>query len=391
MPALNLARFATVQTWTDDVHDLGKGEASQTSGETGEAASLPGPAELIHITRGLTLGSAGSGAGRARTALFAALSLLLHSGAMAAVLLAIEPTDIGAVTVPSEAISVEIVSSSVLESMQQKETTAEAANAATDAKAGDEPSEASTAASKLDPPKTDADKPATSETEKVAAADTSIKEAAPEKSLATEHSPPKPLSEEEAPMVAPPPPVTDPQSAHDESENGEAERARELAEQARREAREREEQMERKRRERELAEERRKQEEKREARERDEEREEHRRKAEKGGATSRATAATASAGRASASTGSMLTYASRVRAHVAARKPSGAGWHGTAVVAFGITTSGRLSYASVSRSSGNAALDRLAVSAVRGAAPFPDPPTGASPSQLRFTIPFHFQ
>ena len=40
---------------------------------------------------------------------------------------------------------------------------------------------------------------------------------------------------------------------------------------------------------------------------------------------------------------------------------------------------------------GDAGLDRTVLSAVRSAAPFPAPPSGASPGQLRFTMPFYFQ
>jgi periplasmic protein TonB len=116
-------------------------------------------------------------------------------------------------------------------------------------------------------------------------------------------------------------------------------------------------------------------------------------RAPKGGFTSKAKEGKGKGGdeRSSASRGSILSYAARVRARVAGNKPSGGGLHGTAVVAFGITASGGLAYASVARSSGNASLDRLALSVVRGASPFPQPPAGATPAQLRFTIAFHFQ
>jgi protein TonB len=114
--------------------------------------------------------------------------------------------------------------------------------------------------------------------------------------------------------------------------------------------------------------------------------------APKGGTTSKSKAGKGTgSGRASASRGSILTYAALVRARVAANKPSGSGLRGTAVVAFGVTPSGDLRYARVVRSSGNAALDRLALAAVRRSAPFPTPPAGAASTQLRFSIPFDFQ
>jgi protein TonB len=64
---------------------------------------------------------------------------------------------------------------------------------------------------------------------------------------------------------------------------------------------------------------------------------------------------------------------------------------GTTIVAFGLTSTGALAYARIARSSGSAANDRIAIAAVRGAAPFPTPPAGATPGQLQFTIPYYFQ
>jgi protein TonB len=111
-----------------------------------------------------------------------------------------------------------------------------------------------------------------------------------------------------------------------------------------------------------------------------------------GGPTSRSNASkTAASARASASRGSVLSYAARVRAKVARNKPSGRGHRGTARVSFGVSRSGGLSYARLARSSGSAALDRAALSAVRRAAPFGAPPAGTSSAQLRFSIPFYFR
>jgi protein TonB len=112
----------------------------------------------------------------------------------------------------------------------------------------------------------------------------------------------------------------------------------------------------------------------------------------KGGVASRARSGTgAGAARASASAGSVLSYAAYVRARVVGNKPSGTGHRGTTTVSFGVTASGGLAYASIGRSSGDTALDRLALGAVRGAAPFPPPPLGTAPGRLRFSIAFHFQ
>lgn len=362
--------------------------------EAGEAKGRAAPAELIHDLGVVALPQPEGWRLRARTGLSISMSLLLHSSAVAAaMLLAAEQTDIGAISVPTQAISVEIVSSSVLESMQQKETKEEAAQAqATDSKTGAEAAEASEAASKVAPPEKEPDKEATEDAGKVASAKTEIKEVAPQRSEEPERAIPKPLSEEPAPVVAPPPPVTQPQASEDDDATKEAAQARETAEQVRKEARQREERIEREARE-QRQHEQRDEERRKEARRKEEERKERKRKkAEQGGVTAKSSAAASgSSGRVSASAGSILTYAARVRAQVAGRKPSGAGERGTAIVAFGVTTSGGLSYANISKSSGNSGLDRLAVSAVRGAAPFPQPPAGASASQLRFTIPFHFQ
>jgi protein TonB len=121
----------------------------------------------------------------------------------------------------------------------------------------------------------------------------------------------------------------------------------------------------------------------------------HRQRAERqpaGGPTSRSNAAKgAASGRASASRGSVLRYAARVRAKVARHKPSSRGRRGTVRVSFGVSRSGGLSYARLARSSGSAALDQAALSAVRRAAPFGAPPAGALPAQLRFAIPFYFR
>ncbi|MFN3746286.1 MAG: cell envelope integrity protein TolA [Hyphomicrobiaceae bacterium] len=112
----------------------------------------------------------------------------------------------------------------------------------------------------------------------------------------------------------------------------------------------------------------------------------------KGGALSRATkASTSSAARVSASPGSAINYAALVRARVASRKPPGPGKRGTVVVTFGVSRSGGLAFASILRSSGDAELDRTVLSAVRSAAPFPPPPEGASLRQRQFSMPFDFR
>ncbi len=110
-----------------------------------------------------------------------------------------------------------------------------------------------------------------------------------------------------------------------------------------------------------------------------------------GGITARSTAQAESAARVSASRGSILSYAANIRAKVARNKPVGLGRRGDVEVSFGVTPSGELAYTSVAESSGNERLDAAALEAVRRSAPFGSPPADASPAQLRFTIPFYFR
>ncbi len=98
-----------------------------------------------------------------------------------------------------------------------------------------------------------------------------------------------------------------------------------------------------------------------------------------------------SAPKASASRGAIIAYRSRVQSHLASRRPPGIGASGRVVINFGLTSSGNVSYASVANSSGNSALDRLALSTVRAAAPFPPPPSGSRPGDLRFAFPYTFR
>ncbi len=95
-------------------------------------------------------------------------------------------------------------------------------------------------------------------------------------------------------------------------------------------------------------------------------------------------------GRSVASPGQIASYGARVRARILRQRPSASG-RGRAVVSFAVTAGGGLRYARLARTSGNAALDRAALAAVRRAAPFPRPPAGAETRQLKFTIPFSFR
>jgi protein TonB len=275
----------------------------------------------------------------------AVLSLLLHAGWLLA-FLGWRASETGAIEQPSAAISVEIVESRTLDALQPKPAAepAPAPEVTAPTEGKEEASEA--AAARPEPPPEPEPEPEAVEPpppldvpEAAENASRLAEEDAHEKS----ETPPPPV-EGPAEVVPLPPP---------KAEKAEVDTARHRPPQ--------------------------RQEEK--ARER----------APKGGATSKARAGKGKGGeRASASSGSILNYAAHVRARVAANRPSGGGHRGTAVVSFGLTASGGLAFASVARSSGDAALDQLALSAVRGAAPFPTPPAGATTAQLRFSIPFHF-
>jgi protein TonB len=79
-------------------------------------------------------------------------------------------------------------------------------------------------------------------------------------------------------------------------------------------------------------------------------------------------------------------YSSKVWAALARRKPR-AGQSGSATVVFSIGMGGSLNSVSIGRSSGNARIDQLALATVRGAAPFPPPPSG--PASFSIRIDFH--
>jgi periplasmic protein TonB len=80
-------------------------------------------------------------------------------------------------------------------------------------------------------------------------------------------------------------------------------------------------------------------------------------------------------------------YNANIWSALARRKPN-AGQRGSTTVTFGIGPAGALRFVRVSRSSGNARLDELALRTVRTAAPFPSPPvSGAAAYTIR--IDFH--
>lgn len=316
------------------------------------------------------------------------LSLLLHSSCLLAFLHWWGQAELGVLDRPSEAISVEIVESRALEAMLEKNkpepppavaaTAPVAGNAEADAKAA-ELKEAPKVVEKPpdnvpdaipDPePKAEPDPPRDAPPDR----DSRVVNAEPPQKPPAEPVPVQGPGEKKETPVAdessvaarkdpePPPPKPEPE-------------VKPPVEEAKPEPRPKTEELQKK------------------AKPEKEKREQPRKATRAGGTTARAHSGDGTgAPRASASSGAVLGYAAAVRARVAGNKPSGAGQRGTAVVSFGVTSSGGLAFASIARSSGNASLDRLAVSAVRSSAPFPTPPAGATPAQFRFSIPFHFQ
>ncbi len=292
---------------------------------------------------------------RALLALGAGLSLALHAGSLLAFLGWCGPDDPGAVAEASEAISVEVVASPVLEAAQQPQNASPPpAPEPTATVSGSTPSEATSEKAE----------------EKRAAAE----EAKPAASAVASTDDRSSAVAEEAPKQPEARPISD-DGLDEPEELASAEEVRNAK------RREEEERVEREKQERDGKE-----------REKEEREKEARHNAPEGGIASRAVAGDgAGAAKASASTGALLAYAAHVRARLAGHKPSARGRRGTAIVAFGLSSTGEIVYADVARSSGNPALDRAAVAAVRGAAPFPPPPAGATPAQLQYSIPFKFE
>lgn len=88
---------------------------------------------------------------------------------------------------------------------------------------------------------------------------------------------------------------------------------------------------------------------------------------------------------AQAGTGSASNYPGRVMRRLRSVRVRGGGRRGRAVVGFSIGSGGGLASVFIVTSSGNARLDRNAISHVRRAAPFPAPPSGA---RTRFSFEY---
>ncbi|WP_283616112.1 energy transducer TonB family protein [Mycolicibacterium poriferae] len=76
----------------------------------------------------------------------------------------------------------------------------------------------------------------------------------------------------------------------------------------------------------------------------------------------------------------------RLEGAIARRAPRGAG-RGTAVVRLTVAANGTLAGVTLARSSGNLAIDRLALQAVRSAGRFPAAPAGLGAGPFSFSVP----
>ncbi|MBA15519.1 MAG: hypothetical protein CMN73_04095 [Sphingomonas sp.] len=84
------------------------------------------------------------------------------------------------------------------------------------------------------------------------------------------------------------------------------------------------------------------------------------------------------------------TYANALWSHINTRRPRGIRMRGETSVAFTVDRRGAVRDVSLSRSSGNPLLDRLALRTVTRAAPMPAPPARLADTALRFTIAVRF-
>ncbi|CAO3436016.1 energy transducer TonB family protein [Azospirillum argentinense] len=93
----------------------------------------------------------------------------------------------------------------------------------------------------------------------------------------------------------------------------------------------------------------------------------------------------------SASRGAMVDYGAQVWAWIGRHKPEKVVGGGQATVKLTLGTAGEVLDASILASSGDEALDRAALAAVRKASPFPTPPPGLTAEDRVFSVPFLFR
>ncbi|CAO3458726.1 hypothetical protein [Azospirillum argentinense] len=93
----------------------------------------------------------------------------------------------------------------------------------------------------------------------------------------------------------------------------------------------------------------------------------------------------------SASRGAVVDYGAQVWAWIGRHKPEKVVGGGQATVKLTLGAAGEVLDASILTSSGDAALDRAALAAVRKASPFPTPPPGLTAEDRVFSVPFLFR
>lgn len=320
-------------------------------------------------------------------------SVLLHIGAVAALLL-LRDEKSGAVQQPTEAISVNIEATEVLQSVQQAPSTTAAGGQTApvppkELKLEEKPDE------QPPEPEPPAEKP--EEQPKLVKPDQPSPEPQPAEETAQEQ-PQQPEPDlaadrererlaEEALRKAQAEEAERREAERREAQRKEAEHRRAEREDAERKEAERRagERQEQLKREAEAREERERAEERREARE-----QARKRRQQQNAGASGSSGAQASKGRVSASQGAVRNYGGQVRSCLNRNKPRSLGASGRVTIAIAISSSGGLTSARIVSSSGNSKLDQAAVATARRCSPFPQPPADSSDSQRRFTIPFTF-
>ncbi|QCO18845.1 energy transducer TonB (plasmid) [Azospirillum brasilense] len=102
-------------------------------------------------------------------------------------------------------------------------------------------------------------------------------------------------------------------------------------------------------------------------------------------------ASTAASEPVSASRGAVVDYGAQVWAWIGRHKPEKVVGGGQATVKLTLGTAGEVLDAAILTSSGDEALDRAALAAVRRASPFPAPPPGLTAEDRVFSVPFLFR
>jgi protein TonB len=110
-----------------------------------------------------------------------------------------------------------------------------------------------------------------------------------------------------------------------------------------------------------------------------------------GGATARsAEESIESESAAGAAPGELARYAIAVRLALGRARPAHVGRRGTVIVTFQLSTIGAVETAEIFKTSGRGELDRVALAAVKSAK-FPAPPPGSTEQQRTYTVPFEFK